>query len=207
MLLTSDQFKLLFPKTPDPETWCEVLNQHLPTYEINTLPRLSCFLAQCAHESGEFSVLEENLNYSAQGLLKIFPKYFDVQTANNYARKPQQIANRVYANRMGNGPELSGEGWRYRGRGVIQLTGKNNYRQVSQDLFGDDRLLENPDQVCEKSLAVLTACWYWKNRNLNQFCDNGDFVTLTRRINGGVNGLADREQKLKKITEVLNQTA
>lgn len=203
MQLTTQQFQKFCPKTANPEVWCQLFNTYLPQYEIQTLPRMTAFLAQCAHESGEFRVLEENLNYSAQRLIQVFPRYFTAITAANYARKPQQIANRVYGSRLGNGPELSGDGWRYRGRGVIQLTGKTNYQQASQTLFSDDRLVENPDVVSEPELALLTACWFWQARGLNALCDAGEFEKLTRRINGGVNGLADRQAKLAKITDIL----
>ena len=150
------------------------------------------FFAQCAHESGGFTVFNENLNYSARGLQSTFKKYFpDAATAKKYERKPEMIANRVYANRMKNGDEASGDGFRFRGRGLIQLTGRDNYTRFAEalDMSLEDtvRYLETPNG------AVASAGWFWDNNKLNQFCDKDDFITLTKRINGGTIGLEDRK--------------
>jgi putative chitinase len=161
----------------------------LPVAGINTRLRLAAYFAQCDHESAGFTAVVENLNYSATALMSTFPRYFnDAQLAHRYARKPEMIANRVYANRMGNGDEASGDGWKYRGRGIIQLTGKNNYRAYSA------LALANPDIVAQPEHAVRSSIWFWTTNNLNALADAGDFITLTRRINGGTNGLAHRQQ-------------
>ena len=171
--------------------WYDALSQILPDYEINTVPRVAAFLAQCAHESGGFKFLAENLNYRAVTLRKVFPKYFpDDATANAYAMQPERIANRVYANRMGNGPEESGDGFRYCGRGLIQLTGKDNYQA-----FADS--VETPVEEITEYLqtfegAIQSACWFWENNNLNALADVGDIKTMTKKINGGFIGLEDR---------------
>ena len=159
--------------------------------------RLSHFLSQCAHESGNFKFVKENLNYSADGLRKIFPKYFPtIELANKYARQPEKIANKVYGNRMGNGDEASGDGFKFRGRGYIQLTGKDNY--AAFDKFVDDDILANPDLVATKYPLTSAAFFFHKNK-LWEVCDRGhsdDVVTaVTKRVNGGTHGLADRQDK------------
>jgi putative chitinase len=159
------------------------------------------FFGQCAHESGGFKVFSENLNYSADGLTKIFKKYFpSLAAAQPYARKPEKIANKVYANRMGNGPESSGDGWKFRGRGPIQLTGKSNYTQFAQDIGRPD-VLTNPDIVATE-LAFESALWFFNKNNLFAIADKGvsDAVIgqITRRVNGGTHGLDDRIKKTKQ---------
>ena len=154
--------------------------------------RIAGFLAQVAHESGGFTAIKENLNYSAKGLMTTFKKYFpDEATAKQYEKKPEKIANRVYANRMKNGPEESGDGYRFCGRGLIQLTGRDNYTKFAQalDMSIEDTVayLETPNG------ALVSAAWFWDNNKLNQYCDRDDFVTLTKRINGGTIGLEDRK--------------
>lgn len=176
----------------------------LNDYDINTPLRLSHFLAQTSHESADFTRLVENLNYSEKGLLSTFPKYFTPAQAAQFARKPQAIANRVYANRLGNGPESSGDGWKYRGRGAIQVTGKTNYKNCSEYLFNDDILLTNPDLLLEPKYAILSACWYWDINNLNKIADGNNIELLTRKINGGLNGLEDRRARFGRIYSVLN---
>lgn len=174
----------------------------LDDYNINSPLRISHFLAQVTHESNDFKVLKENLNYSQSGLLSVFRKYFTPEQALAYARKPEKIANRVYANRLGNGDEASGDGWKYRGRGAIQVTGKTNYMKCSLYLFNDERLLTNPDKLLEPKYAILSACWYWRTNNLNTWCDNNDIYTLTRRINGGLNGIEDRKKRFDRIYSI-----
>lgn len=180
------------------EYYLESLNVVLPNKEINTSLRLCHFLAQIIHESGHFKYKSENLNYSAKALRSVFGKYFKTDAiANEYARKPEKIANRVYANRMGNGDEASGDGWKYRGRGLIQLTGKCNYDACGKAIGLD--LLGNPDLLTESAEAsVLAACWFWNKNGLNQFADKDDITTITKRINGGTNGLEDRKSNLSK---------
>jgi putative chitinase len=156
----------------------------------------SHFFAQCAHETGNFILFRENLNYSADGLLRIFPKYFDLIKARQYARQPERIANRVYANRMGNGDEASGDGWRYRGRGAIQLTGKNNYRDFA-DWVGKTI---DPEDVADE-YAFESAQYYFDRNKLWKYCDqvtNTNIALLTRAINGGTHGIEDRKAKTHK---------
>lgn len=173
-------------------------------YNINTPLRMVHFLAQCSHESGGFRAVTENLNYSADGLRKIFGKYFSGDIVNQYARKPEKIASRVYANRMGNGDESTGEGWTFRGRGYIQLTGKNNYRLFSESI-GED-VVSNPDLVATR-YPLVSAAWFFHRNNLNTICDRGISETtireLTRRINGGFNGLDHRISETRKFAQIL----
>lgn len=174
-------------------------------FNITNHLRLAHFLSQCAHESGNFKFLTENLNYSADGLLKIFPKYFkDKATADAYARKPEKIASRVYANRMGNGDEASGDGFKFRGRGYIQLTGKDNYKQFS-DFIGED-CVANPDLVATK-YPLTSAAFFFNKNGLWTICDKGDtpdVVTLvTKRVNGGTHGLEDRLSKFNTFNTLL----
>jgi putative chitinase len=194
MELTKEQLKQILPKNPYIDHWFNALSQLLPDYEINTPQRMAAFLAQCAHESGEFTALKENLNYKAATLRKIFPKYFPTdEIANQYASMPnkqQAIANKVYASRMGNGDEASGDGYRYCGRGLIQLTGKDNYSWFAASL---EITVEEAAQYLETfEGAAQSACWFWETNKLNQWADKGDILTLTKRINGGTIGLEDR---------------
>jgi putative chitinase len=190
-------------KNPYLDYWYEALHQILPEYNINTPERVAAFIAQCAHESGNFRFLQENLNYKAESLTKTFKKYFPtLESAQPYAKKPQMIANKVYANRMGNGDEASGDGYRYLGRGLIQLTGKNNYT-----FFAASVGIENMDECVEYlgtfEGAVQSACFFWENSNLNQWADKGDILTLTKRINGGTIGLEDRIKHYNHALHVL----
>jgi putative chitinase len=187
----------------------EALSKKLPANVMDEIPlimekfgidnplKLSHFLSQCAHESGNFKFLNENLNYSADGLRKIFPKYFPtIEVANKYARQPEKIANKVYGGRMGNGDEASGDGYRFRGRGFIQLTGKDNY--AAFDKFVDDDIMANPDLVSTKYPLTSAAFFFHKNK-LWDICDKGHgddiVVALTKRVNGATHGLADRQEK------------
>ena len=187
-LLTLDQLKQMV-KNPHIDHWYAALSQLLDDYEINTPRRIAAFIAQCAHESGNFVFIKENLNYKAASLRKVFPKYFptDVQAA-EYANKPERIANRVYANRMGNGNEASGDG--YCGRGLIQLTGKDNYTFFAGSLsISED---DASEYLATFEGAAQSACWFWEQNNLNRLADAGDIKGLTRAINGGYIGLEDR---------------
>jgi putative chitinase len=182
------------------------MNNVFPLYEINTPQRVAAFLAQCGHESGGWTVFEENLNYSAKGLMGIFKKYFpDEATANAYARQPEKIANKVYANRMGNGPESSGDGWRYRGRGPIQLTGSANYKAFAQEMFEDwENLYANPDWVtADRDFALMSAIWFWNKNKLNVQADSGDIKLMTKKINGGYIGLEDRIKHYNEAIHLL----
>jgi putative chitinase len=163
---------------------------------INTPLRLAHFFAQIDHES-RLEPISENLNYSAEGLMKVFKDYFPtLQMAKIYARKPERIANKVYAGRIGNGSESSGDGWKYRGRGFIQLTGKDNYMELSTAT--GINFVDNPDKLLNEADAMVAAIWYWKSRGLNRFADVDDIRSVTLRINGGYNGLSDRKRLLEK---------
>ena len=188
-----EQLKEMIPKNPYVDQWFEAIYEILPEYEITTPQRVAAFLAQCAHESGGFVFLKENLNYKAASLRRVFPKYFpDDAIAAQYAGKGEMIANRVYANRMGNGPEESGDGFRYCGRGLIQLTGKNNYTFFAGSL--DIPVEEASEYLQTFEGAVQSACFFWEQNKLNQWADAGDILTLTKRINGGTIGLEDRQK-------------
>jgi putative chitinase len=205
-MITGEQFHHLFPRNPDPELWANSMAEVFPTYEINTPRRVAAFLAQCGHESGGWTVFQENLNYSAQGLNSIFKKYFPtIESAQPYARKPEMIANKIYANRMGNGAPETGDGWRYRGRGPIQLTGSANYKAFAQEMFDDwENLYNNPDWVTEdKDFALMSAIWFWNKNKLNALADIEDIKTMTKRINGGYIGLEDRIKHYNECIHLL----
>jgi len=203
---TAETFKELFPKNKEPQVWAAAINEILPDYDINTPKRVAAFLAQCGHESAGFTTLTENLNYGAAGLRGIFGKYFkDDATAKAFERKPEKIANKVYASRMGNGDEASGEGWKYRGRGPIQLTGKDNYTKFANDMFEDpETVMDNPDVVAlDKETALTSAVWFWNKNKLNALADVGDIKTMTKKINGGYIGLEDRIKHYNHALHVL----
>jgi len=199
--LQLDQLKQIIPKNPYVKYWHHALEQLLPEYQIDTPERMAAFLAQCAHESGGFSAIKENLNYRAPSLRKTFAKYFPTdELAAQYAQKPQAIANRVYANRMGNGDEASGDGYRYCGRGLIQLTGKDNYFWYAASLEISPEEASEYMETFEG--AAQSACWFWETNNLNQWADRGDILTLTKRINGGTIGLEDRKKHYEHALHV-----
>jgi putative chitinase len=203
MQITAAHIRAIFPQYKYPEDLAEALTTEFAKYEIHTVNRAAGFLAQCGHESNGFTVLKENLNYSAEGLNKIFKKYFPtVADATAYARNPEKIANKVYANRMGNGPEFSGDGYKFRGRGAIQLTGKDNYTQfaMSVGMSVDEAVadLETLDG------AIESACWFWKKNGLNAVCDADDIVKMTKKINGGTIGIEDRTKHYNHAKQVLS---
>ena len=174
-------------------------------FQINTPLRLCHFLAQCGHESGNFKAVNENLNYGAKGLRGIFPKYFPTDAlAAEYERKPEKIANKIYGGRMGNGPEASGEGFKYRGRGYIQLTGKDNYSAFDKVVAED--IIANPDLVATK-YPLLSAAWFWNSRKLNEIADKGatdaEVTSITKKVNGGTIGLEDRIKHFKEFYTLL----
>jgi putative chitinase len=188
-----------------PDAVIQMIPDTAAKFQINTPLRLAHFLAQCGHESGGFKATQENLNYSAKGLNGIFKKYFPTEAAATpYARQPQKIANKVYANRMSNGDEASGDGYKFRGRGYIQLTGRANYtlfgKAIGEDVTG------NPDVVSGK-YALLSAAWFWSNNGLNKLADGGStdtvVTTITKRVNGGTIGLADRIKHFKEYYHLL----
>lgn len=174
------------------DTWYAELAELLPVFGITSVGRVAAFIAQTAHESGGYRTLKENLNYSADGLNKIFPKYFERagRDAQEYHRQPEKIANVVYANRMGNGDTESGDGYRYCGRGLIQLTGKDNYSRFAE--YAGIAVEDAPEYIETPRGAVHSACWFWYSNDLNTYADAGDFTGMTKRINGGTIGLDDR---------------
>ncbi len=180
--------------------WLEPLRETFDKYQINTPKRQACFIGQCMHESGGFRLLRENLNYSARALVATWPSRFpDADVAEQYARQPEKIANKVYGGRMGNTED--GDGAKYIGRGLIQLTGKDNYKAFGEAI-GED-LVANPQLVEEPRYAALSAGWYWNKRGLNALADAMDIDTLTKRINGGNIGIQDRIAKINKALDVL----
>lgn len=204
-MTTEDLLRALCPKC-DVRIWAVALSPAMAEREITTPLRVAAFLAQLAHESVGLTRFEENLNYSAEGLLKTFRKYFTPEGAVGYARQPQKIANRVYANRMENGDEASGDGWLYRGRGPIQLTGRRNYRAAGTAL--GLKLEVFPDQVkSDPAVGARVACWFWYTRMLNTMADEGPeaFEAITRAINGGLNGLDDRRAYYAKALVLLGK--
>lgn len=202
--LTLDQLKQIVPNNPYIEHWHEALCEILPDYDIDTPKRVAAFLAQCAHESGGFRAIKENLNYRPATLVTLFKKYFDLPTAERYCAMPDKqaaIANKIYANRMGNGPEESGDGYRYCGRGLIQLTGKDNYTRYAQST--DQTVEEASEHLTTFEGCVQSAAWFWEANNLNQYADSGDILTMTKRINGGTIGLEDRKKHYEHACHVL----
>jgi putative chitinase len=202
MKLTVSQLKQMVPGITHADHWIEAFDQLLPDYEINTPKRIAAFIAQCAHESGGFRFLKENLNYKAESLMKTFPKYFsDRDTANAYAKQPVKIANRVYASRMGNGDEASGDGYKYCGRGLIQLTGKTNYEWFAASL--EISPAEASEYLETFEGAAQSACWFWESNNLNVEADAGDIKKMTKKINGGYIGLDDRVKHYEHALHIL----
>lgn len=201
-IISEERFNKLYPRAKS-GTY-KSLVKNLPKYDINTPERVFGFISQCGHESGSFSITSENLNYSSSALNSVFPKYFKNagRDATDYARNPEKIANVVYANRMGNNG--SGDGWKYRGRGFIQLTGRDNYLAFQNEIITklDSKLdiLSNPGYVSEDvELCVLSALWYWDSRGINRHADNKDVRSMTKAINGGFNGLEDRQKRYNEL--------
>ena len=197
-MVTSEQLKKLHIG----EQWVDALNATFQRFNIDTPVRQASFIGQCGHECGNFKVLEENLNYRAETLMKLWKTRFPtLDVANEYSRNPKKIANKVYASRMGNRDESSGDGYRFRGRGCIQLTGHANYFHAGK-ACGVDFVME-PDLVATPQYAAMTAGWFWDTHKLNQFADVRDFKTMTKKINGGFIGLDDRIKHIEHAMQVL----
>ncbi len=203
-MLNSEQLK----KMHIGEEWVDALNETFERFQIDTPMRQASFIGQCSHESANFKVLEENLNYRAATLLKLFPRTakrtwgFTPEEAAAYERQPKKIANRIYGNRMNNRDEASGDGFRFRGRGILQLTGSANYHHAGKAL-GVDFIME-PDLVATPKYAAMTAGWFWNTHKINQFADVQDWVTMTKRINGGTIGLDDRIKHIMQALQILS---
>ncbi len=207
-LITIDQLDMAVPlaRYEDLAKYLPYLDEGMFLYEINTPSRIAAFIAQIAHESGDFLRVEENLNYSWQGLRKTWPNRFPTdEFAQQYHRNPQRIANFVYADRNGNGNEASGDGWKFRGRGLIQITARGNYKSYA-DAIDDPSIMSNPSQLVEPRHAVMSACWYWNENELNALAEKGTtiaFNKISHKINGGWNGKADRLENWEQAKEVL----
>lgn len=207
--LTSDQLAAIMPACPDAEAWTPALNSAMQRFEVATAERMAAFLAQLAHESGQMKRLVENLNYSAQRLMQVWPARFPtLDKALQYERNPQKLANYVYAKRLGNGDEASGDGWNFRGRGLVQLTGRGNYRAAALGIGMP--LEEQPELLEQPAAAALSAAWFWKSHGLNELADDQnddddteDFKTITKRINGGTLGMKERVAFWEKAKKVL----
>jgi putative chitinase len=183
----------------DPK-WEIPLNQTFVKYDIDTNKKQAAFIGQCAHESGNFKTLEENLHYKAESLMKVWPSRFsDIDTANKFANNPEKIANKVYSGRMGNTED--GDGWKYHGRGLIQLTGKENYERCGLAIGID--LLSDPALLLDPRYAALSAGWFWNKHGLNELAEQQEHGMITKRINGGLIGLDDRKAKIAKALSVL----
>lgn len=201
-MVTLEQLTSFFEDTNEEllASYLDPLNAALERYEINTPERIAMFMAQIGHESGGLKRKEENLNYSANRLSQVFPKYFRNVDPNEYAHNPEAIANRVYGNRMGNGPEETGDGYRYRGRGFIQLTGKNNYQAFADEM--EMTVEDAAEYLSTPEGAAMSAAWFWDMRNLNYDSDRGDVFTVTKKINGGTIGLKERQDYYNAALEI-----
>ena len=198
---TSDQVKQILAHNPFYERWFNALNDELDKYSINTVPRVAAFMAQTAHESANYTALKENLNYTAKALGTIWPKRFPPDVAAAYAHDPEKIANRAYCDRMGNGPEESGDGWKFHGRGLIQLTGRSLYEKFSAEISKE---LDETVDYCETpDGAVESACFFWEHHQLNSVADAGNIEHMTRIINGGTLGIEDRTARFHHALGVL----
>ena len=202
MELTKELLEKFIPGNPYIDHWYDALSKLLPDYEINTDKRIAAFMAECIHESAGFQFLQENLNYKAESLTKVWPARFPADIAEQYAHNPEKIANRAYANRMGNGDEASGDGWAHCGRGLIQLTGKNNYQA-----FADS--IETPIEEITAYLqtfegAAQSACWIWETNNLNALADQGNIDKISQITNGGKLGLKERRDNYEHELQIIH---
>ena len=190
----------LLQGNPHAQDWYNALCDELPKYQITTIPRVAMFMAQCGHESGNFTALKENLNYQAHALSSIWPKRFPPGIAEKYAHNQEMIANRAYCDRMGNGPEESGDGWKFHGRGLIQLTGRSLYEAFAKEIGRD---LDDVVVYCETfDGAIESACFFWEHHNLNAISDAGDIVHATKVINGGTLGIDDRTARYHHALQI-----
>lgn len=192
-MITPDQFQQLFPDAPDADQWCQVIEELLPRYNIDTPERVSAFLSQCAVETGGWRKFEENMNYSADRIMQVWPRIFDRELALQCHRNPEMVGNHAYANRMGNGGPETGDGWKYRGRGPIHLTGRRNYTMFAETFDDPSLIIETPDVVAEdKHISLISALWFWDINNLNDLADVRQITKLSRKVNGGDHGLPQR---------------
>ena len=202
MEIKQEQLAHILKNNPYVEQWCAALNKILPEYDINSPARIAAFIGQTYVESGGYTALRENLNYQAASLMRVWPSRFPtMEIANQYAHNQEMIANRAYSDRMGNGPESSGDGWKYCGRGLIQLTGHDNYQSFADSVEMD--IADVPAYLETFEGAIQSACWFWESNNLNQFADSWDIKTMSIRINGGTNGLDERIHHCNEIKQMI----
>jgi len=201
IIVNVDDLSSFCPSTKKLSEFVENLNKYMPMYEIDTPNRISMFLAQAIHESAGFSRLVENLNYSAKGLMSTWPKRFPtMEFALKFEKSPEKIANTVYADRMGNGKYESGDGYKFRGRGVFQITGKNNYKIFYADNPTLD-VLKTPDMLLMTNFSILSACWFWNKNSLNKFADKMDITGCSKELNGGLIGISERTRLCKEFLQ------
>ena len=204
LMIDYNKFIKMIPANKNPLPWYEEFIKNYQYYDVNTTNRIAAFIAQCAHESNDFTIIQENLNYSAKRLMEVWPKRFPNATvANKYSRNPIKLANYVYANRLGNGPEESGDGWKYSGKGVIQLTGKSNYIDFGKTI--NKSLEDIPEFLLTPEGAMLSAFYFWNKNNLNLKADKKDIIGMTKIINGGTHGLDDRIRKFLKNIKIMQE--
>ena len=201
MSISLEQFNQFVPNNQYAEHWVEALNNCLDDYEINTTNRIAAFLAQCKHESGNFTAIQENLNYKGDTLMRVWPSHFATpEIAEAYAHNPEKIANRAYASRMGNGPESSGDGWKFCGRGLIQLTGRDNYQSFADSL--QMNIDDTPAYLQTFEGCVQSACFFWENNNLNALADAGNWDAISKKVNGGTLGLEERRNNTEQALQI-----
>lgn len=199
---TATQIMQVFPNCRDPGLWSSILPRVAAEFEINTRSRLAAFLAQCGHESNQFNTLRENLSYSMLGMMKTWPSRFPTEASTApFVRQPERLGNYVYADRLGNGDYASGDGWKFRGGGLIQLTGRRNYREAGAAL--ELPLEQQPTKIEDRRIAARVAGWFWYSRGLNQLADEGDFARVTQIVNGGQKGAVERRAYADQLFEVL----
>jgi putative chitinase len=203
MSFSIQQLAQLIPGNPNTREWFDSFSKYFPEAEINTTERISAFIAECSVESANFTTLKENLNYSGDALFRIWKSHFPtMEIANEYARKPELIANRAYANRMGNGGEETGDGWKFRGKGLIQLTGKNNHMAFAE--YANMDIDDVGEYLLTTDGATQSACWFWKKNKLNSYLEKQGIDKVSRVINGGDHGLIERRTKYQFALHIVN---
>lgn len=201
---TPEHLAACLPGNPNASTWYDALCAVLPQYDISSVARVASFLAQTGHESNNYTQLHENLNYRSESLIKTWPKRFNAENAPTYAHNQEMIANKVYASRMGNGDEASGDGWKFRGRGILQITGHDNYAACSQFVWGDDTLIQTPELLeTDMESTIKAACWFWSVHHCNVDADNSNIEAQTQKINGGQIGIDDRIARYNHALDVM----
>jgi putative chitinase len=202
---TKEALALMLPQNKNCEEWFFYMEQILPDFNITTEQRIAAFVSQCSYESGQFLTLVENLNYTAQRLVEVFPRYFPtIESALPYEHHPELLANKVYSNRMGNSDEASGQGYMFRGRGLIQLSGRANYYQCSIDLYDDDTLILDPDKLLTIPGAIYSGVWFWNKNKLNELADVGNIQQITKTINGGISSYPQRLSLYNKYLKIIS---